>query len=78
MIQRMMQSREILWRGKKRTVFLKNKTGSYINFLSKNNTRAYFRGISFIFIYQKQICKVENYEIFKYTKYENRYLFTNK
>ena len=45
----------------------KNKTGFYINFLSKSNTRAYFRGISFIFIYQKQNCQVENYEIFKFT-----------
>ena len=51
--------------------FPENKTGSYINFLSKNNTR---RVISFIFIYQKQNCVVENYEIFKYTKHENRYL----
>ena len=58
--------------------FPENKTGSYITFLSKNNTRAYFRGISFIFIYQEQNCKVENYEIFKYTKYENRYPFTYK
>ena len=48
--------------------FPENNTGSYINFLSKNNTR---RGISFIFIYQKQNCIVENYEIFKYTKHEN-------
>ena len=53
--------------------FPENKIGSCINFLPKNSTRAYFRGISFIFIYQKQNCEVENYEIFKYTKYENRF-----
>ena len=58
--------------------FPENKTGSYCNFLSKNNTRAYFREISFIFIYQKQNSKVENFEIFKYTKYEKRYPFANK
>ena len=58
--------------------FPENKTGSYINFLSKNNTRAYFWETSFIFIYQKQNYKVQNYEIFKYTKYENRYPFTYK
>ena len=33
--------------------FPENKTGSYISFLSKNNTRAYFGGMLFIFIYQK-------------------------
>ena len=36
-----------------------NETGSYINFLSKNKTAAYFRGISFISINQNQNCKVE-------------------